>query len=85
MESDVLKSFIPSDFCRVGGFSEEGKGIPEDLVFFYKHLDQGGKLHKVSECLLMYRYHPNATTFSIHECVFYKWPTKSLQISIIPL
>jgi hypothetical protein len=55
--------------CRVGGFSEEGKGTPEDLIFFYSHLDKGGELCRVPECLLIYRYHQNATTFSIHECV----------------
>lgn len=54
---------------RIGGFSEEGKGTPEDLLFFYKHLDMKGRLWKVPECLLVYRYHPHATTFSIDEYV----------------
>ncbi|KAJ9596448.1 hypothetical protein L9F63_012532 [Diploptera punctata] len=64
---------MPTWFCnrdifdRIGGFSEEGKGTPEDLIFFYKHLDEGGKLYKVPECLLVYRYHQHATTFTVHE------------------
>ncbi|XP_022659476.1 UDP-GlcNAc:betaGal beta-1,3-N-acetylglucosaminyltransferase-like protein 1 isoform X2 [Varroa destructor] len=65
---------MPTWFCaretysRIpGGFSEQGKGTPEDLIFFYKHLDLGGSIRRVDEDLLMYRYHPNATTFSISE------------------
>lgn len=52
---------------RVGGFSEAGQGTPEDLLFFYKHLDHKGTIRRVDEVLLIYRYHENATTFSIHE------------------
>ncbi|CAD6999198.1 unnamed protein product [Ceratitis capitata] len=48
-----------------GGFSEHGHGTPEDLIFFYAHLDGGGRVLRVNECLLLYRYHPAATTFSI--------------------
>nr|CAD7262945.1 unnamed protein product [Timema shepardi] len=64
---------MPTWFCdrkvfkRVGGFSESGKGTPEDLIFFYRHLDNDGRLFKVPRCLLVYRYHPGATTFSIDE------------------
>ncbi|KAF2897810.1 hypothetical protein ILUMI_08366 [Ignelater luminosus] len=64
---------MPTWFCNrtvfdsIGGFSEKGKGEPEDLLFFYKHLDLGGKICRVDECLLIYNYHVNATTFSIHE------------------
>ncbi|XP_011188815.2 UDP-GlcNAc:betaGal beta-1,3-N-acetylglucosaminyltransferase-like protein 1 [Zeugodacus cucurbitae] len=48
-----------------GGFSEHGYGTPEDLIFFYAHLDRGGRVLRVDECLLLYRYHAAATTFSI--------------------
>ena len=55
-------------FCKVnGGFSEGGQGVPEDLIFFYSHLDAGGTLHRVDKELLQYRYHPGATTFSVSE------------------
>ena len=46
-------------------FSEEGTGTPEDLLFFYKHLRNGGKVKRVDEKLVFYRYHPSNTTFSI--------------------
>lgn len=64
---------MPTWFCsrevfdKVGGFSEAGQGTPEDLLFFYKHLDHKGTIRRVDEVLLTYRYHENATTFSIHE------------------
>lgn len=54
---------------RVGGFDENGKGTPEDLIFFYRHLDLNGRIHRVDEVLLVYRYHPLQTTFSIDEFV----------------
>ncbi|XP_053957923.1 UDP-GlcNAc:betaGal beta-1,3-N-acetylglucosaminyltransferase-like protein 1 [Anastrepha ludens] len=47
------------------GFCEHGYGTPEDLIFFYAHLDRGGRVMRVNDCLLLYRYHPAATTFSI--------------------
>lgn len=47
------------------GFSEEGHGCPEDLIFFYKHLDNQGQIKRVDECLLQYRYHNEATTFTV--------------------
>lgn len=43
------------------------QGTPEDLIFFYDHLRRGGRLVKVEEPLLLYRYHPAATTFSVSE------------------
>lgn len=62
---------MPTWFChrsvydRVGGFCESGKGTPEDLIFFYKHLDLGGTIVRANEVLLNYKYHLNATTFSV--------------------
>lgn len=67
---------MPTWFCgrsvylRVrGGFDERGKGIPEDLIFFYQHLDGGGTLFRVPEPLLLYRFHAGATTHSVSEYV----------------
>lgn len=54
---------------RVGGFDETGKGTPEDLIFFFRHLDLNGRVHRVDEVLLVYRYHPLQTTFSVDEYV----------------
>ncbi|KAJ8954088.1 hypothetical protein NQ318_004393 [Aromia moschata] len=53
--------------CRVGGFFESKHGTPEDLVFFNKHLDFGGKIYRVDECLLIYTFHSNQATLSVHE------------------
>lgn len=64
---------MPTWFChrsvfqRVGGFFESKTGCPEDLVFFNKHLDLGGKICRVDEVLLIYTFHVNQTTFSIDE------------------
>lgn len=69
---------LPTWFCkrkiyeRIGGFEEGGKGIPEDLIFFYKHIELGGRLHRVEKDLLTYRYHTDATTFSISEDTIWK-------------
>ncbi|XP_050692203.1 UDP-GlcNAc:betaGal beta-1,3-N-acetylglucosaminyltransferase-like protein 1 isoform X1 [Eriocheir sinensis] len=64
---------MPTWFChrsvfdRVGGFSEEGAGTPEDLIFFFHHLRLGGRVLRHDDELLIYRYHPHATTFSVSE------------------
>nr|XP_042898539.1 UDP-GlcNAc:betaGal beta-1,3-N-acetylglucosaminyltransferase-like protein 1 isoform X2 [Parasteatoda tepidariorum] len=80
---------MPTWFChrqvfqQVGGFDENGKGTPEDLLFFYKHLRLGGKLQKVEEDLLMYRYHPSATTFSITEDTIWNVRLKELETNVL--
>lgn len=61
---------MPTWFCHrnvfdiVGGF-ETGRGVPEDLIFFYNHLDRAGKIERVDDVLLTYTYHPNAATFDV--------------------
>uniref|UniRef100_A0A336LKZ0 CSON013667 protein n=1 Tax=Culicoides sonorensis TaxID=179676 RepID=A0A336LKZ0_CULSO len=52
-------------FDLVGGFAEDGKGTPEDLIFFYNHLNLGGQLFRIEEPLLEYTYHSEATSFSV--------------------
>nr|CAD7400385.1 unnamed protein product [Timema cristinae] len=80
---------MPTWFCdrkvfeRVGGFNESGKGTPEDLIFFYRHLDHDGQLFKVPRCLLVYRYHPGATTFSIDEKTIWNIRIKRLQEKVL--
>lgn len=62
---------MPTWFChrsvfdKVGGFDESGTGTPEDLIFFYKHLDLKGSLIRVNKYLIEYTYHEGAATFSI--------------------
>ncbi|XP_068076871.1 queuosine-tRNA galactosyltransferase isoform X2 [Danio rerio] len=64
---------MPSWFCsrswfeKVGQFHEGGKGVPEDLLFFYQSLRLGGLVLRVDECLLVYRYHEHAATHSVLE------------------
>lgn len=54
-------------FSVTGGFSEKGHGTPEDLLFFYSHLDNNGNILRTDEVILNYMYHPAATTFSIKQ------------------
>lgn len=68
---------MPTWFCHrsvyenVGGFDETGYGTPEDLLFFYEHIDRDGELYRVDEELVIYTYHEGATTFSIkRECIW---------------
>ncbi|KAK6187454.1 hypothetical protein SNE40_005481 [Patella caerulea] len=69
---------MPTWFCkrsvfdRVGGFDEGGKGVPEDLIFFYRHVELGGEIYRVDDDLMMYRYHPDAATFSIKQETIWK-------------
>lgn len=62
---------MPTWFChrsvynKVGGFIESTPGTPEDLIFFYNHIDIGGDLLRVDEELVIYTYHLGATTFSV--------------------
>uniref|UniRef100_A0A8C9P5M2 UDP-GlcNAc:betaGal beta-1,3-N-acetylglucosaminyltransferase like 1 n=1 Tax=Spermophilus dauricus TaxID=99837 RepID=A0A8C9P5M2_SPEDA len=54
-------------FSHVGPFDEGGQGVPEDLLFFYQHLRKGGRVLRVDQTLLLYRYHPQAATLSVLE------------------
>lgn len=45
------------------------QGVPEDLLFFYQSIRQGGGVFRVDQCLLVYRYHEKATTHSVSESV----------------
>ncbi|KAI1886546.1 hypothetical protein AGOR_G00196900 [Albula goreensis] len=64
---------MPTWFCsrswfhQVGSFDEGGKGVPEDLLFFYQTLRLGGGVSRVEECLLVYRYHEQAASHSVLE------------------
>ncbi|XP_037286809.1 queuosine-tRNA galactosyltransferase isoform X2 [Rhipicephalus microplus] len=55
---------MPTWFCSRAVFDV---GTPEDLIFFYKHLDLGGNVARVEKDLLTYRYHPQQSTFTIAE------------------
>ncbi|CAB3407035.1 unnamed protein product [Caenorhabditis bovis] len=56
-------------YDKVGGFHERlTSGFPEDLHFFYKALDvEDVVFDKVSEDVVMYRYHSGCSTFAVDE------------------
>lgn len=64
---------MPTWFCTrllyddIGGFSELGRGEPEDLIFFYSHLRRRGRVVRAPQELLVYRYHDEAASFSVSE------------------
>ncbi|XP_072240354.1 queuosine-tRNA galactosyltransferase isoform X1 [Leuresthes tenuis] len=70
-------------FLKVGPFDEGGKGVPEDLLLFYKILRQGGGLLRVDECLLVYRYHEKATTHSVTAETIWKLRVDFLQERVL--
>ncbi|XP_034833379.1 queuosine-tRNA galactosyltransferase-like [Maniola hyperantus] len=81
---------MPTWFChrsvfdKVGGFDETGFGTPEDLLFFYDHVDAGGDLYRIDKELLLYTYHEDATTFSIMKNKIQQIQVKRLEMSVIP-
>lgn len=70
-------------FLRVGLFDEGGKGVPEDLLFFYQLLRQGGCPFRVDRCLLVYRYHERAATHSVTEESIWKLRVDFLQERVL--
>ncbi|XP_004539127.3 queuosine-tRNA galactosyltransferase isoform X1 [Maylandia zebra] len=80
---------MPTWFCsrewyqKVGPFDEGGKGVPEDLLFFYQSLRHGGGLFRVDQCLLIYRYHEKAATHSVTEETIWKLRVDFLQERVL--
>ncbi|KAM4664655.1 LOW QUALITY PROTEIN: queuosine-tRNA galactosyltransferase [Discoglossus pictus] len=70
-------------FCHVGQFVEDGKGSPEDLLFFYEHLRKDGGVHRVDECLLQYRYHEKAATHSVSEETIWRHRVQFLEERVL--
>lgn len=69
-------------FAAIGGF-ESGHGVPEDLIFFYRHLSRGGKLYRVEEKLLQYTYHLDAATFSVKRDTIWKLRVQHLIANVL--
>ncbi|XP_064323218.1 UDP-GlcNAc:betaGal beta-1,3-N-acetylglucosaminyltransferase-like protein 1 isoform X2 [Phalacrocorax carbo] len=80
---------MPTWFCsrecffHVGKFDEGGKGVPEDLLFFYKHIQKGGGVFRVNHCLLLYRYHPQAATHSVLEGTIWNHRVRFLEDRVL--
>lgn len=70
-------------FHSIGYFDEVQKGHPEDLAFFYKHLENQGKLCRVSQTLQIYRYHQEAASFSVHENTIWEVRMKYLEEHVL--
>jgi len=56
-----------TSYTSVGGFSEAGRGEPEDLLMFYALLRRGGGVRRVPRPLLLYRHHGACATLSVPE------------------
>ncbi|XP_064225303.1 UDP-GlcNAc:betaGal beta-1,3-N-acetylglucosaminyltransferase-like protein 1 isoform X4 [Aotus nancymaae] len=71
-------------FSHVGPFDEGGRGVPEDLLFFYEHLRKGGGVIRVDQSLLLYRYHPQAATHSVLEATIWTHRVRFLEERALP-
>ncbi|CAI9163614.1 unnamed protein product [Rangifer tarandus platyrhynchus] len=71
-------------FAHVGPFDEGGRGVPEDLLFFYEHLRKGGGVVRVDQSLLLYRYHPGAATHSVLETTIWAHRVRFLEERALP-
>jgi hypothetical protein len=63
--------FEPTDSCvfdRVGSYDDSGTQ-PEDLLFFYKHLEHGGVLRKVLYMLSFAIFSIDPTTSSVQRAL----------------
>ncbi|XP_078081551.1 queuosine-tRNA galactosyltransferase isoform X2 [Mustelus asterias] len=80
---------MPTWFCsrewfdRIGMFDEGGKGVPEDLLFFYENLRKGGGIFRVDHCLLLYRYHSEAATHAVLEETIWKNRVRFLEERVL--
>ncbi|NXK84202.1 B3GNL protein, partial [Amazona guildingii] len=80
---------MPTWFCsrewffHLGKFDEGGRGVPEDLLFFYKHIQNGGEVFRVNHCLLLYRYHPQAATHSVLEGTIWNHRVRFLEDRVL--
>nr|XP_036853536.1 UDP-GlcNAc:betaGal beta-1,3-N-acetylglucosaminyltransferase-like protein 1 isoform X11 [Manis javanica] len=71
-------------FSHVGPFDEGGRGVPEDLLFFYNHLRKGGGVIRVDQSLLLYRYHPHAATHAVLETTMWTHRVRFLEERVLP-
>ncbi|XP_064817754.1 queuosine-tRNA galactosyltransferase-like, partial [Oncorhynchus masou masou] len=58
-------------------------GVPEDLLWFYQSVGQGGGVVRVDQCLLVYRYHQQAATHSVLEETIWNLRVAFLQERVI--
>ena len=70
-------------FERIGGF-REGLGVPEDLHFCYDFLRKGGKFFKLSGPLVIYRWHENMLSHSLHRKTLLKVRVAAFEDIVLP-
>ncbi|EQC35957.1 hypothetical protein SDRG_06699 [Saprolegnia diclina VS20] len=72
-------------FLTVGGFDEapEGVTIPEDLIFFLKHLEMGGSLDKASDELVIYRHSSGSVCSKLPRRVLLRTRLASLERRVL--
>mmetsp|Transcript_35436 Transcript_35436/g.76625 ORF Transcript_35436/g.76625 Transcript_35436/m.76625 type:complete len:191 (+) Transcript_35436:209-781(+) len=72
-----------SIFDAVGGFNEAGRGTPEDMDFFYAHLERGGQLVRVDQRLVLYRYHGDGASQSVTQDTIFQRRVGALQRQLL--
>lgn len=80
---------MPTWFCgrevfhTVGGFLETGPGTPEDLDFLYRHVRLGGTLARVTEPLVMYRYHEHQQSHGVSADAIWALRLEEMETSLL--
>ena len=79
-----------SRWAALGGFHEGGRGVPEDMLFFYRHLEDGGRLVKAraddggsAPPLLTYRFHATATSHAVLEATLLEVRLRALERQVL--
>eukprot|EP01132_Coremiostelium_polycephalum_P004538 gene4538-5654_t len=75
------KTRVKEELESEGGL--KAKAIPEDLIFFHRHLEQGGALKKISEPLLVYRYREESLSGQIHRLTLLKVKLEYLEKRVL--
>ncbi|KAJ8246306.1 hypothetical protein GJAV_G00266110 [Gymnothorax javanicus] len=70
-------------FHKVGSFTEEGRGVPEDLLFFYQSLRVGVVPVRVDQVLLTYRYHEQNASLLVLEKTMWDLRVEFLQERVL--
>ncbi|ETV95564.1 hypothetical protein H310_11005 [Aphanomyces invadans] len=72
-------------FTFVGGFDEAKTSatIPEDLIFFLKHLELGGTLKKAADALVIYRHSSGSVCSKLPRRVLLRTRLESLERRVL--
>ncbi|KAJ4463068.1 putative B3gntl1 protein [Paratrimastix pyriformis] len=71
-------------FAAVGGYDESRPvGVPEDLIFYFRHLALGGDLFRVDQPLVAYRYHPGQTSFTVEAKTIFDVRVQAIEAAVL--